>query len=355
MKLLMKYISFFIIAFVLFACSSSKKSTQTDVSFSKKEKIKIMSGEINFGPEAKNEISQVNVEAAFNLASGITGKYSYISNKYRDSLIKKWKDEKRNFNSIDIKNEFGVKNLYFFQIDRLCNVIRTEIEKVNVLNPKIRSKGIGYGLVHHFREKSEIPIYDPALLASVQRAFAIVENDSMMYYKAKDDFRVFPANTLVIAGIEFVNDSTIKEWDLFKNKEVNSYDAVESEFEVLRNHDKYTVFDIASRDSIYALFNLRIVDNFKAPNAVEISALNRLEVNNYLTGEVKRYENGAKITLILCEIKENRTKVLRTETENIENDNIDDFRAAIKKAAKKNYAASINIYFKKYYCFTLNS
>lgn len=329
------------IMLVMTACSNSVKIAQNNniksnkIELKKHGPVKIMSGDIKFGPEARNEILPYNVEAAFNLASELTGNYIYYPWIKRDSVVKAWKASNIPFSMKLFSDSLGIQYIYFFQIDRLCNMIRTEIEKVDVNNPKIKTTAYGYGLVHHFREKSNYPIYDPALLTSIQRAFAAVENDSNMYSFAKDEYRVFPNKTLVICGIDFVNDTTLTPWSLFSNKETRSYDAIENIFEEVRNLDNYTCYDTESRDSIYSLFNLKIIDNFKAPNPVELSALNRLEVNNYISGEFKRTESGAKITLVFCEISNNTAKVLKSVSENIDNDDIDAFRNAIKKAAKE--------------------
>lgn len=282
---------------------------------------KLIIGSLNFGPEAKLVISPNKIESALYLANGIGRKYEFIGSEIRDSILTELKKEKPNFTPDEFVEKLGADRMYFFQIDILANMLRVHL---NALNPKTneKSEGIGYALIRYFQEKDNAALYDPALLLAMQRAIAVCEKDSLMY--ASDDDSVFyalPSPTLVISGIEYIDNSELKKWDLFTKQEVNSYFALESIFDTLKFRKDIVLYDFATRDSIYALFRLKIPENQRAANETELACLSNLEVDMVVSGIFKRTERGANLELKLLRIKDKKLSFIDKLSVDIEEDN----------------------------------
>ncbi len=339
---------------MLYSCSTnapaSKEVAQTDTQIVKPDTVlgkkKLMLAKATFGPEAKDKIDGTRIEAALYLANQLGKKYDYIDTKTRDSIIKELRTENPKFTSDDFNKRINADKLYFFQTDLMANMLRVQLSAVN---PKTgeKNQGVGYALVHYFQEKDNAPVYDPALLKAMQRAIAVCEKDSTLF--AKNDTLLFaiPAPTLVISGIEYKSSSEYKEWALFTNQEVNSYFALESIYDTLKNRKDVVLYDLPSRDSIYSLFNLRIPENQRATNQTEFACLAKLEVDYIISGSFIRNEKGATLELLLNRIKDNRVSFVNKVSIDIDDDNKVLFREKVQSAAMQLMDNSIGIAFPK--------
>ncbi len=269
----------------------------------KNEKLNIILGKVSQGPGA-DSISTYKFEAAFTLAVGMSQKYRLISADYRDSVIAALREENPNLNMIDIANACNADIVAAANVGILKNMMRVDLALADIKN-KINRKGVGYGLLN-YRKLDEKPLYDPTLLKATQRSFAnALENDSL-YQDAPEGFNVKPAAPLVVGGIEFINDmqaqDSLMTWDLFEKKVVNSYDLCESIFEEASFSPDYAVYDIDSRDSLYAMLKLFGIENYNTPSAVELQGLAKIEVEYYITGKFTQLPFAARLELSLYRI-----------------------------------------------------
>jgi hypothetical protein len=77
------------------------------------------------------------------------------------------------------------------------------------------------------------------------------------------------------------------------------------------------------------------VENYRSPTQYEIMALNKLEVESYITGIFKRTIHGADIELHLCDIKNNSLDLKRSVSGTIEEDRITELREKLKELTKQ--------------------
>jgi len=313
--------------------SKNKKST-TEKYDSLVVLPRIMIAQVEFGDKA-SEIGESKVEAAMNLAVKMSQKFILIGFPERDSVINAMKADNRKTTAGSIAKELNADRIYFIRINVLENMLRADISSSNLKNGKKSKAGVGYCLIN-FREKdTEKRVYDPSLLKALQRAFADVEKDTLMFDNAEGPFKVYPAPTLVIGGIDFRNTDNLPEWKLYDKKTSTSFDGTEVIFETARTSSKYVAYDMASRDSIYAMFNMHIVENYRPPTSHEMDALSKLDVNYYITGFMNRVPEGAKLELYLCAIKNKSLDMIGQEAGIITKDDTDEMRKVIKEITKK--------------------
>jgi hypothetical protein len=281
-------------------------------------------------------ITDSKVEAAMNIIARLTQKYYIVPSRTRDSVVGKLKSEGIEPTAEKVARELNAGKILFFNISRLENVLRMDITEAKTGETSISNSGTGYAALRYRHMANEEIVYDPPLLEAAQRAFALAEKDSFMFANVDKEFRVLPAETMVIGGLDFQNDESIQpKWDIFDRKEVNSYDASESIFSAAKDNPKYVVFDIATRDSAYALFNLHMVENYRPPTNFEINALNKLEVGYYITGIIKRTGDGAAVTLHLCRIGENNLQIINSVEGTLKEDKVSEFRKLLMELTGK--------------------
>ena len=320
------------LTFSIVKAEDLKDTTNFKIDSSKKELILV--GNITLGRQAK-DISTAKVEAAFNLACVLSQKYINIPIAYSDSLasILKAKGIKPQIETI--ADSLKADQIVFIRIDRFEHVLRAEISMVKSNDINNVSTGDGFSLLH-FMEKDNTPLYDPTLLQAIQRAFAVAEKDSMMYAKLDGDFKVIPANSMVVGGLEYtIGENLLPKWQIFENKVLTSYDAVETIFKEAKNSMNYVTFDVPTRDSIYAMFNLYIVENYRSASLLEIEALDKFDVENYLAGQIIKLKKDAKIILTLYKIKDKQLKPIKSVSGLLEKDDIDEFRKVLTELVKK--------------------
>jgi hypothetical protein len=294
----------------------------------------LLIGNIKYGRETEM-VTANKVESAVNLAVGLSEKYLLIPTVLRDSLAKMMSEKGIKPQLNVIADSIGADKIIFILVSRIENMLRVELNLVDAKVTTDRNIGEGFSSIHYMLNDST-QLVDPALLEAMQRAFASAVQDSNLYANCEGSFKVFPAPTLIIGGLEYKdNPSNFPKWDLFDRPIVSSYDAVESIFEQAKESQHFVVYDIPTRDSIYTIFNLYIIENHKPPSQTEIEALDKFLVRRYISGTFTRQKKNAEIELNLYEIVDGRLKQLKTEKGIIEKDDLTEFRNVLKELTKR--------------------
>ena len=239
------------------------------------------------------------------------------------------------FTAFDVAREVSADRIFVITVEQLMNVLRAEIISANPQTPDSTSVSEGFASLHFFRKSTNDPIYDPTLLVALQRAFAVSENDSLMFKPQNDDYFIKPVPNLVICGIEFVNDSTLTHWEIFTNPLTTSYEYTELIFETINRSNDWMVFDIESRDAIYGLFNLFFIENHIAPSINELSALMQFGINYFISGRLERNRDGATFTLFLNKNHPDRVEVIKSVSETLHSNDIIEPKNIIRRLAKE--------------------
>ena len=325
----MKFFTFVFIALFTFSLNSYSDTVSDSDNKEQPQLLLLANVQINKNIEG---LSLKKVESALNLAAGLSGKYMLIPNTVRDSIVDHFMKNKKQPTADDIANELGAGKVVFINLNVLEKIIRVAYTAVDLKN-KSKAEGTGYAYVAYSLKETGQLIYDPALLEALQRAMAVADKDTNMFAGSK--FPVYPAQTLVVGGIEFQHDPELQKWDLFHDKTVNSYAGVETIISKARNNERYVVYDIGSRDSVYALFNLRLVENCFAPNNLEIKALFNLEVDRFITGTLKRVNSGAILDLALCSITKDGLVIIKKEMDILSKDSIREYEKVVARLTEK--------------------
>ena len=300
-------------------------------------------GNISLGEEAKAAFSFDKVEAAVYFANKLTGKYRYIDLRYRDSVSREILKANPDAKSEDIIEALNPDVIYFLHVNVLANMLRVSMTKYDV-HTKKSTDGIGYSLAHYVRITDAKPLYDPALFEAGERAIAVCEGDSAMFNRrtGKDSvLNILPVPTLVFAGIQMNEDSVSTRWQLFDDVEVTSYFMLESMFDTLKTNNDFVFYDIASRDSIFALFNLKLPENQKSVSTIELSCFSKLEVDYVVSGYFHHYSDSVgTIELTLLKLSDSSFKSVAKEKVIINEDS----RYALGKAVQ---SAILNLIKKK--------
>ncbi len=237
-----------------------------------------------------------------------------------------------------IAKSLNSEYIAFSSVKRIGNVVRTELILKSSGDTSIQKKGIGYEMLNLRDITTDNPIYVPTVIGAYQKAFAAALKDTMMYDDYRNAYRVFPSSPMAICGIDFVESKKTKNWKLFDFKQTASYDILESIFKVTMYDYRYFTYDIATRDSIYAVFGLHEKLNFNAPSQSEIIALYNYQIKNFLTGEFRynKDEKCLEIELMLFGFSdEGEVKKIDSHSELIKEDNVDYLRYAVQKTATR--------------------
>lgn len=283
------------------------------------------------------------IHAAMNFITMLNDDYELISaNTVAEATQRMAGDTNRIITAFDVAKEVGADRIFVIKVEQLMSVLRTEIISVNPRIPDSTSVSEGFALLHFFKKSNHEVIYDPTLLKSLQRAFAVIENDSLMFQNTNHNVK--PAPNLVIAGIEFVNDSTFTNWEIFNSPVTTSYAYTELIFETINKTDDWVVFDTESRDVIYEMFNLFLIENHIAPSMNELSALRNFGVFHFISGRLERNRNGITFTLSLYKMaginNQSNDSVgeiikLKSVSENLHKNDIIEPKNIIRRLAKK--------------------
>jgi len=316
--------------FFLF-CASGFAQLRTEY-IEKKNKIRIYLANTVTGQGIDTTILNASkIKPALHLITLLNDKYELVS----DSLVQNAIDKLDKPNAFDIAEKVLADRIFVIKLEQLVNAIRVEIISANPHKKDTVKTAEGIAILHLFKKSDGFPYFDPTIMTALQRAFAAVENDSLMFIKNEEPYKVKPAPSIVIAGIEFVNNDNFNNWEMFNNPLINSFEYSNIIYEAVYKCPNYVVFDIDSRDGIYALFNLFLIENHIPPSYNELAALQRFNINYYITGKVERNVNGVTITLMIKENKPTSNKIIKTVSGNIYENNINHIKNTIEKLAKE--------------------
>ncbi len=286
-------------------------------------------------PERHKHITPIKIDLALDFAFRLLDNSVYINIRQRDSVVNSLYESGRSTQVLHVAKELGAQKLLFTRVNVIENIIRTDLSIIDTSDTTSKSEGFGYALVSHFDAATGDKVYDPALLTSILRALAIALNDSLLFADKAKGFEIYPASTLVIGGIFYAQDGTQSDWDLFKNHVVSSFTAVESIFESIYKHKQYVVYDMTSRDSVYALFRLYGVENYTAPSQYELSILEQVGVDYFVTGSIERIEQGAKVRLGLYAIRRGSLAFIKERDGILDADNMEKYQNLIRQLASE--------------------
>lgn len=275
-------------------------------------------------------------DAALILISNISDHFSYVDETKKNTLIDSLKSAGiKEIDAGSIAESLNANGFIIIRINRINDMLGATV-KVEYLSDSLATKtGTGFANLNLKDINSQKTVFDLSLTFALQRAFAEAYNDSLMFQEAPIEYQTYPWQTMVIGGLEYIDNDVFRKWDVFKDKVVGSYKLVETIFEASYNKSPYIIYDTATRDSIYTIFNMYGIENYDAPTHYEIEALIKLDVKNYLTGQLIRIEDGAEIKLHLCAINKKGLEIIKTEKTIVEFDDIKLVQEKLAEVTKK--------------------
>lgn len=280
-------------------------------------------------------VTSGKVEAAMALAASLSERYRYASTFTRDSIVRAERPNGTGITVMEAADILRAQYVAFLSVRRLQHIVRAEVVLRNVHKPADDDRGIGYAALH-FHHVDESVLADPAILSAVQQAMAVALNDSAMFALVDSGMRARPTMLTAVGGITFENDPTLLPWDLFKERVTASYDMVETIVHEMLASDKFTVIDVETRDTLYALFGLHMIENYSPVTAIELSFLHDFDVTRLITGTVRRTLQGASLRLALNRVDANgRYTELHSTTQVVADDTKDAIRKAVVQAVMK--------------------
>ena len=283
-----------------------------------KSALKVLIAGIEIGKNLQ-DLNPSKIEAAFTLAMYSARFFDVVPPQMVDSISKNLKLQGKDNSLISLARYFSCDFIAYININRVVNIMRTDITILSGKDFQNKNTGTGYAFINYRDSVNNEFFYDPSLLLSIQRAFALAVKNYNLYAHLANP--VYPAPPLVITGIEFKDDPEINpQWSLFTNSVVDSYFILESIFKYASKNNRFTVFDFPTRDSIYAQFNFYAPENYKAPNQMELYALRQFEIEYYITGTFARDTNGAVLTLVLVRFTTSGLTEIKRVSANITED-----------------------------------
>ena len=330
----MKIMKMKLLLLVLFLFISTQLTfSQTDTkSFTPK---KFFIAKMDFGIFAK-DIKPVKIDAAMNFtAMASRGKYYYIPFTYLDSVYQHALKKHDTLTSMQLAKETYADFYVFVRVNKLQNILRVDMSAINIKDTNDKKFGLGYAAIRYRKLTDRKQMIDPALSTAMMRAFAqTMGNDSLFVFN--DSISVKPVPTLVIGGINYIDDEAQKKWEIFLTKEISSYDAVINIFDEIKDSPDFVVYDIETRDSLYSFFNMLVVENYKSSTTTELKTLFNMDVGYFITGILTRDENGAILDLNFCRIlKDGKLAILEKATNLVKEDSIAEFKSVIRKTVRK--------------------
>lgn len=238
----------------------------------------------------------------------------------------------------DLARQVEAQFTCYASVDVLHNMLRANITLTN--SDGNDKTGFGYAAIHHIKNGKQV--YDIALVKAFQRATMNVIGDTTIYQHQPKEFQLKPAGSLVVGGFIMNNNDIPFNWELFTNKSVTSYYASESIYEAAIESDNYAIYDIATRDSMYAIFKIYMVENSSPASASELKMLSQFDVQYYLYGILDRDLNSANMKIILAELNNGKIKILNTADGVLNNDNKEKMKALVQKLTKEVLSISDN-------------
>lgn len=259
-------------------------------------------------------ISAYKVEAALALACDLSSEYRLVPNDVRDSVARNVPDSMRTAQVV--ADRIGAELIAFVDIARIVNLVRVHLTVVGGEGWIITTEGTGYATSFLTEDGTGRRMLDPAILTATQRALceAVLRPD--LYATADSSFRVRPTKLTALGGTVFVDDEKgLAPWAIFREKVAASYDVASTIVAAMRHHDSLTVIDMETRDSIYAMAGLFMVENYNPPSAVELKILKGFEVTRIITGLCERIRKGAGLRIIHNELLPDASYSARTKAD----------------------------------------
>jgi hypothetical protein len=303
-------------------CQKNKEQNKSNVL----APLKIYIAGIDIGKELKG-LNPTKVEASFAFTMLMAKYFDIVPIKSADSVSKLLKAEGKPNTILDVAKYFKAHFIVYINLNRFVDVMRCDVTLLSGKDYTSKNTGTGYAYIN-FRDSIDTKfLYDPSITLSIQRAFAVAVKDSSLFADAPKP--VFPVKTCVTTGIEFKNNNDLPRWSLFEEEVVNSFYLCETIFQEAAKSNKYILFDLDTRDSIYSTFKFYAPENYKAPNQMELYALRQFEIQTFITGTFQRDTSGATLTLILAQFTNEGLNELNRVSGNILTDSKVDFEKLI--------------------------
>lgn len=262
---------------------------------------RVMLGGISF-PKTDTLLSAYKAEAAMALACELSKSYVMIPNETRDSVARAFPDSLRTAQAV--ADRMGAELIAFIDIARIVNLVRVQLTIVGGEGWIVSTEGTGYATSFLTEDGTGRRVIDPAILTAMQRALceAVLRPD--LYATADSAFRVRPTKLTALGGTQFLDgEKGLAPWAIFREKVAASYDVASTIVAALRRHDSLTVIDMETRDSIYAMAGLFMVENYNPASATELKILKGFEVTRLITGLCERIRGGAGLRITHNELK----------------------------------------------------
>lgn len=293
------------------------------------EKLRLMIAVVNQGPMFEDSLAGA-CDAALNLIAQEQPMFELATLRQRNDAIQEIEAQGGNPTAATIATHLKVDRLLFINIMRLENMLRVAVTMTKAPAYKQKDEGVGYALIPYRNERTGKRIYDTALLEALQRAVAQAVGNPSLFGTVR------PAPTLVVGGIHFKDMGIKPVWQLFENKIPVSYEMVLNVFHAVKNTPNYVVYDIDSRDSIYALRNLYMVENYQAPTPMEMGILEQFEVEYIISGAfVRNTKNDATLTLQLGQLRKGVYNEVASERASVQADTKEELMKVVRETAAK--------------------
>jgi hypothetical protein len=295
-----------------------------------------MIAEVQTGPGIPSAMVIKKTDAAMAIALGAADKFAYISYTERDSAISVLKKQNAEATAGAAGQFLKAEALLFVKVNRLANLLRVEIAARAGKRYEQTVIGVGYSLLR-YRDSNDVIIYDPCLVEAFQRALCGVTGDSALYRNAGEkEYQIIPAEPVVFTSMIFDDNKKQSLWIAFSNKVVNSFFGVSAMFEAATTLPGIVPVDVQTRDSIYALKKLLLVENYNLPAKEELKILFDVGIVRCVNGVLKRTPEGADLTLTLSEIrKDGSLKKIRSYTAGIGEDSMEALKKNLMALTKK--------------------
>jgi len=263
-------------------------------------------------------VTATKVEAGLALAFDLTERFEYVPSTLRDSLVALRTSEP--VTTLQAAEIVQAQIAVFASCVRVANLVRAEVTLRSGDSLETERRGVGYAAIRHYNDSGVVA--DPAILTALQRALCEALQEPDLYAGAPTDLRTGPTTLVGIGGIAFENDSTVvPHWNLFEDRTVVSFDLAINLVHELQSSPALTVVDLDTRDSMFAMGGMLLIENDRPVSNFELRILRLFDVHQIITGSFVRDAKGAILTLQWCRIEpDGRYTVERTAQRRVDED-----------------------------------
>lgn len=295
----------------------------------------VMIAEIILGKEMPLQLIAKS-DAAMAIALGAANRFKYIPFHDRDSVAAIFKSLNAEPTAFNVGQEIKAEVLLFLRINQLGNLLRVEIQAKAGNQYTQTVSGVGLALLR-YRDTSNQVVYEPTMIEAMQRAMCTITGDSNLYAHVEDSaYIVYPAEPLTFLSMELDNKKQKSLWAIFQNNEVNSFYGLQVLFEAASTLKHVIPIDLDTRDSIYAMKQIYLVENHVRPTQTELKLLFDVGLNYGITGLVEKTQDGAELTLTLNEITaKGALKRVKSLTAGFTDDSLEGFKKTATKLLRR--------------------